>query len=80
MIKDEFLKRIKEKISLGKYLIVTEGITDEPLVLGCAYDEGLWKVYRTRERSGHFIIREFESENDAFDYFYEIVLFYHRGS
>lgn len=75
MNKEEFLKRIKEEnIRLGEYLIVTEKITDAPLVLGCAYDEGVWIVYRTRERGGHFVIKRFVNENDAFDYFYELVL------
>lgn len=79
MTKEEFLNRIKsEKLNIGEYIIVTEGITDESLVLGCAFDEGKWKVYETRERGGHFIIKEFGSEDEAFNYFYQIVLSQHN--
>ena len=79
MTKDEFLKRIEEEeLKLGEYLIVTDGITDEPFVLGCAYDEGVWKVYETTERNGHIVIKEFENEDEAFDYFYEVVKIQHN--
>lgn len=79
MTKEEFLKRFKEEnINLGEYMLMLDKISDASLVLGCAYDEGVWKVYRTRERGGHFVIKEFNNENDAFDYFYELVLIYHE--
>ena len=80
MTKQEFLKRYKdEKLNIGdEYLMVLDAITDEPLVLGCAFDQGVWKIYKTGERVGHYVIKEFESENDAFDFFYEIVLIQHK--
>ena len=79
MTKEEFLKRFKEEnINLGEYMLMLDKISDASLVLGCAYDEGVWKVYRTRERGGHFVIKEFNNENDAFDYFYELVVIYHE--
>ncbi|WP_053218449.1 hypothetical protein [Virgibacillus senegalensis] len=78
MIKTEFLKKYEaEKLDIGEYILVLDDITDESLVLGCVYDQGVWKVYETRERGGHFIIKELDKENDAFDYFYQIVLSQH---
>lgn len=79
MTKQEFLKRLKdEKLNIGEYLIVLDNITDEPLVIGCAFDKGAWKVYETRERRGHVIIKKIDNENEAFDYFYELVLSFHN--
>ncbi|MBL5769418.1 hypothetical protein B5V88_10835 [Heyndrickxia sporothermodurans] len=75
MTKQEFLKRFKsEKINIGEYKMILDKISDAPLVLGCAYDQGVWKVYETRERGGHFIIKEIDNEDEAFDYFYKVVL------
>lgn len=78
MTKEEFLKRFEnEKLNMGEYIIVTDSITDESLLLGCALDQGVWKVFKTRERGGHFIIKEFDNESEAYDYFYEVVLVQH---
>ena len=78
MTKQEFLLRVdSEKLNLGEYIIVTDSVTDEPLVLGCAFHQDTWKIYETNERGGHFIIKELNSENEAFDYFYELVLTQH---
>lgn len=79
MNKEEFLKRFEEEgLNIGEYMLILDKISDAPLVLGCAYDEGVWKVYRTRERGGHFVVKKFDNENDAFDYFYKLVLIYHE--
>ena len=80
MTKQEFLKRYKdENLTIGaEYIMVLDSITDEPLVLGCAYDQGVWKIYKTRERGGHFIIKEIDNEEEAFDYFYQVVLSQNR--
>ncbi len=79
MTKTEFLKKYEaEKLDIGEYILLLDNITDESLVLGCAHDQGIWKVYETRERGGHFIIKELDNENDAFDYFYQIVLSHHK--
>jgi len=83
MTKEEFLNRIEnEKLDIGEYIIILDKISNASLVLGCAFDEGKWKVYKTRERGGHYIIKEFVNENEAFDYFYEMILIadrYNKG-
>ncbi|TXC78486.1 hypothetical protein FS935_22750 [Metabacillus litoralis] len=79
MTKQEFLKRIEsEKLNIGEYIIKLDKLSDAPLVLGCAFDQGVWKVYETRERGGHFIIKKIDNEDEAFDYFYKIVLSQHN--
>ena len=71
MTTQEFLQRYKaENLTIGdEYMLVHDGITDEPLVLGCTYDHGKWKVFETRERGGHYIIKEYTNEDEAFDFF-----------
>ncbi|MBD1221601.1 hypothetical protein J5S49_15475 [Virgibacillus halodenitrificans] len=79
MKKQEFLERIEsEGLNIGEYIIKLDRISDAPLVLGCAYNQGVWKVYETRERGGHSIIKKIDSEEDAFDYFYKVVLSQHN--
>ncbi|MGA9289228.1 MAG: hypothetical protein WBV93_12890 [Anaerobacillus sp.] len=80
MTKQEFIQRYKaENLTIGdEYIMVLDRITDEPLVLGCAYDHGKWKIFETRERGGHFIIKEVDHESEAFDLFYEMVLSQHK--
>ena len=39
---------------------------------------GKWKIFETRERGGHFIIKEVDHESEAFDLFYEMVLSQHK--
>lgn len=79
MTKQEFLTKFKSnKLNLGEYIVVIDNITDESLVMGCAFDNGFWKVYKTRERGGHYVIKEFINENEAFDYFYELLLSRHN--
>ncbi|MCK0473699.1 hypothetical protein [Halalkalibacter sp. APA_J-10(15)] len=79
MKKEEFLKKIKnEKLDMGEYILVLDRITDEPLVIGCVLDQGKWKVFKTRERGGHFIIEEYDKENEAFDLLYDLLLSRHN--
>ncbi len=79
MNKKEFLKKFKdENLYLGEFDIELNSITDASYVMGCCLDEGVWKVYKTRERLGHYIIKVFQSESEAYDYFYELVLIQHR--
>lgn len=79
MTKQEFLKKLEsEKLNIGEYIIKLDKLSDAPLVLGCAFDQGVWKVYETRERGGHFVIKKIDNEDDAFDYFYEILLNQHN--
>lgn len=74
MTKQEFLNRIaQEKPEIFPYEIETEYITDSPDVIGCAYSDGLWKVYKTTERTGHYIISELTDEDKAFDKLYVLV-------
>lgn len=75
MTKSEFLNRYrKENLKIGEYMMVLDEVTDDPLVMGCGFSNGAWKVYKTKERGGHYVIKEFKTENEAFDYFYELVL------
>ncbi|MGF2616402.1 hypothetical protein FZC84_01280 [Rossellomorea vietnamensis] len=79
MTRKEFLIKYKStKLNLGEYIVVLDDITDEALVMGCAFEDGLWKVYKTKERGGHYIIKEFKNENEAFNYFYELLLKRHN--
>ncbi len=58
--------------------MVLDEITDGPLVLGCVFSQGVWKVYRTGERGGHYEIKEFNSEDATFDFLYGRVLYQHN--
>lgn len=80
MTKQEFLQKYKdEKLNIGyDYMMILDKVSDAPLVLGCAYDQGVWKIYKTRERGGHFVIKEKDNEEEAFDYFYQVVLSQHK--
>lgn len=79
MTQNEFLNKYKEEnLKIGEYIMVLNEVTDDPLVMGCALTKGTWKVYKTKERGGHYIIKEFETEGKAFDYFYELVLSFHN--
>jgi len=79
MTKEEFLKRFKEeKLNIGPYIMVFDEITDEHDVLGCVNDGGKWKVFKTSERGGHFVIEECDTEEEAFEYFYKLVRFHHK--
>ncbi|MGM9948718.1 MAG: hypothetical protein ACI33P_01265 [Lysinibacillus sp.] len=80
MTKQEFLEKFEtEKLNIGEYIMVLDSVTDEPLVMGCAYDQGKWKVYKTKERGGHYIIKETDSESEAFNLFYELVVSRHNS-
>jgi len=80
MNKEEFLKRFKEeKLYIGPYIMVFDQITDEPQIIGCVYEEGIWKVFETRERGGHFIVDECETEEEAFEILYELVKIMHNA-
>jgi hypothetical protein len=80
MTKQEFLKRYKdENLTIGaEYMMILDKVSDAPLVLGCAFDQGVWKIYKTGERGGHYVIKEKDSEEEAFDYFYQVVLIQNR--
>ncbi len=72
MTKQEFLEKMeREQLDLGEIEIETEYLTESAHILGCYYDENMhkWRIYRTYERGGHSIIREYDNENAAFDNF-----------
>lgn len=74
MTKVEFLEKMKnEEIDLAEYIVVVDSLTDEQFVIGCYKDNNIWKIYKTTERSGHYIIDEVVDENTAFDELYELV-------
>ena len=74
MTKLEFWEKMKnEKIDLAEYILVVDSLTDEPFVIGCYQDGEMWKIYKTTERSGHYIVDEVVDENTAFDELYELV-------
>ena len=74
MTKLEFLQKIKnDNIELAEYIVVVDRLTDEPFVIGCYQDDKMWKIYKTTERSGHYIVDEVVDENTAFDELYELV-------
>ncbi len=58
--------------------MVLDKLTDDPLVMGCVFDHDVWKIFKTKERGGHYIIKGFDSEDGAFDFFYELVLSRHN--
>ncbi len=66
MTKQEFLDRMKnENSDFGEYIVVVDSLTDEQFVIGCYKENNIWKIYETKERSGHFIIDEVVDENVA---------------
>lgn len=59
MIKADFKRKFEDNdLNLGEYQIELNLITDAPYVMGCCFDGGVRKVYKTRERLGHYIIKE----------------------
>lgn len=80
MTKQEFEKKFKAgNFNIGEYIVVTDDITDEPLVIGCAHHQGKWKVFETFERGGHYIIEETDNEDKAFDLLYELIVSMHKS-
>lgn len=79
MKKKEFLQRFKEeKITIDTYSLELDQITDSSFVIGCVLNENIWKIFKTTERTGHYIIKEFVDEDSAFNYFYELVMIEHK--
>lgn len=75
MKKNEFIKRYKEeRLNIGSYSLELDKLTDASFVMGCVFEDKIWKIFETTERTGHYIIKEFSDEDSAFDYFYELVL------
>ena len=76
MTRQEFEQRVKdEKLKMKDFDIALDNYYDgHPYIMGCISKDGKWVIYETDERSGNaYIIKEFETEENAFDYFYEYV-------
>jgi hypothetical protein len=75
MTKQEFLERMGQEKPLKDYLldIEVDKLIDSPYLIGCYEDDSIWRVYKTVERGGYYIIEQFDNENDAFDFLYALV-------
>ena len=79
MTKAKFIEKYKgNQLNIGNYNIELNSITDASFVMGCVHDDGVWKIFKTTERTVHYIIKELSNEDAAFDYFYELVLIQHN--
>lgn len=77
MTKDEFLKKIEQEApNIGDYDIETDYLTKAGFVLGCYYNEQekIWHIYETDERGIEETIYTAESEEEAYDMLYELVM------
>lgn len=81
MKKIEFVEKMKSgEIHIGHLRIELNEVTDAPDVTGCCKDNDNWIIFRVRERQGHEVFKEYSNEGDAFDFFYELILFGQRMS
>lgn len=60
-------------VSRSLFPITAPSVTDEQFVIGCYQENNMWKIFKTKERSGHYIFDELTDENEAFDELYELV-------
>ena len=57
------------------YSIELDEYREEIRVMGCVQKNGKWVIYETSERDGSaYVIKEFNNENEAFEYFYKYVI------
>lgn len=75
MTKQEFLKRMGSERPLKDSLVSIKvgELIDSPDIIGCYQENGVWKIYKTKERGGYYIVHEYIDENEAFDDLYELV-------
>lgn len=75
MTKQEFLERMAREEPLKGFLLDIEAdkLVDSPYLIGCYEEDGVWRVYKTVERGGYYIIDVFSNENEAFDFLYALV-------
>jgi hypothetical protein len=75
MTKQEFIERMeKEKPLKGSELTIEASeLIDSPYIIGCYMDDGIWKIYKTKERGGYYIYDTYTNEQDAYDGLYELV-------
>ncbi|HEX9062314.1 MAG TPA: hypothetical protein VF941_19255 [Clostridia bacterium] len=73
MLKDEFMKKIKdENIMLDRLDVVIGETTNVPFSLGCYKEGNVWKIYRIGERQNFSIIK-FGKEEEIFDEMYSLI-------
>lgn len=75
MTKQEFIRRMEiEKPLAGTELrIKVDKLVDSPYIIGCYEENGVWKIYKTKERGGYYIYDTYTSEQEAFDDLYDLV-------
>ena len=73
MTKVEFLERMEREKPLegSGFSVVVGDLVDSPDIIGCYLENGIWRIYETKERGGHFVISETLDEDSAFDELYE---------
>ena len=76
MTRTEFEQRVKdENLKMEDYSIELDEYREEIRVMGCVQKNGKWVIYETSERDGSaYVIKEFNNENEAFEYFYKYVI------
>ena len=78
MTRTEFEQRVKdENLKMESYDIELDEYREEIRVMGCVQKNGKWIIYKTNERNGEaHIFKEYNSEDDAFEDYYELIKFY----
>ena len=78
MTRKEFEQRVKnENLKMESYCIELNEYREEIHVMGCVQKNGKWVIYKTNERNGEaHIFKEYNSEDDAFEDYYELIKFY----
>ncbi len=79
MTRKEFEQKVKdEKLRMVSYDIELDHYYDGyPHYMGCVQKNGKWVIYKTNERNGEaHIFKEYNSEDDAFEDYYELIKFY----
>ena len=76
MTRKEFEQKVKdENLKMEDYSIELDEYREEIRVMGCVQKNGKWVIYETSERDGSaYVIKEFNNENEAFEYFYKFVI------
>jgi hypothetical protein len=75
MTKQEFIRRMeKEKPLEGSELTIeTDELIDSEYIIGCFKENGVWKIYKTKERGGYYIYDTYTNEKDAYNDLYDLV-------
>ena len=75
MTKQEFLRKMELEKPLKDSLVTIEvnELIDSPYIFGCYEENGIWRVYETKERGGYYIVKDFNNENEAYDFLYQVV-------